>query len=310
MRTFFLTVTSLSLLGLSGCWLDGGSTEATADSGAGEDSQIAGSDTTAGTDAATTDVTAGTDVASAGCTVGDTSCGAGSYCSAPEGQCTGKGTCAKRPEACPAIYGPICGCDGKDYGNGCEANAAGVVMNTGGSCKAATTKWYTTCGAPVCSGPKADPSLPACTTQKEGDACAPGAVTCDLVNACQQHLICADKDPKTGAGGCPISRRSKKTDIRYLDANDVAKLQSELLATKLATYKYRDAGPQAPQQLGFIIDDQPNSPAVDAKRDMVDLYGYLSMSVAALQVQQRQLTEQAKRIEQLEKALRNAPICQ
>ena len=50
--------------------------------------------------------------------------------------------------------------------------------------------------------------------------------------------------------------------------------------------------------------------AVDARRDMVDLYGYLSMSVAALQVQQRQLREQAKRIEQLEVAVRAAPICQ
>ncbi len=40
----------------------------------------------------------------------------------------------------------------------------------------------------------------------------------------------------------------------------MAQLQAELLATKLATYRYRDAGPQAPQQLGFIIDDQPDSP--------------------------------------------------
>ena len=101
-----------------------------------------------------------------------------------------------------------------------------------------------------------------------------------------------------------------KTDIHYLDAQDAARLQTELLATKLATYKYRDAGAQAPQQLGFIIDDQPGSPAVDARRDMVDLYGYLSMSVAALQVQQRQLTEQARRIEQLEKALQSSRICQ
>ena len=304
MRALLLTVSSISLLSLSGCWLDSASTEVTTDGGNTEDVQISGSDTTAGTDAATGEV------APTGCTVGDSSCGTGNYCSASDGQCAGKGTCAKRPEACPAIYGPICGCDGKDYGNGCEANAAGVGMNKGGSCTAAATKWYTTCGAPVCAGPKADPSLPACTTQKEGDACTPGAVTCDLVNACQQHLQCAQKDPKTGAGGCPISRRSKKTDIRYLDNTDVAKLQAELLATKLATYKYRDAGPQAPQQLGFIIDDQPDSPAVDAKRDMVNLYGYLSMSVAALQVQQRQLAEQAKRIEQLENALRAAPICQ
>jgi len=42
---------------------------------------------------------------------------------------------------------------------------------------------------------------------------------------------------------------------------------------------------------------------------MVDLYGYLSMSVAAIQQQQRQLAEQARRIEQLEAALRDAHVC-
>ena len=42
---------------------------------------------------------------------------------------------------------------------------------------------------------------------------------------------------------------------------------------------------------------------------MVDLYGYLSMSVAALQAQQKQLVQQARRIEQLEAAVRDASVC-
>ena len=303
MRALFLTVTSICLLALSACSNDTGSSGVTSDSGPGDDNQISGTDAVSGTDAIAGDVTKS-------CAVGSDTCGAGSYCSAPVGQCSGQGTCAVKPQTCTLEYGPICGCDGKDYGNGCEANAAGVVMSKGGSCNAAPTKWYQTCGAPVCSGVKVDPNTPACTTQKAGDACSAGAPECDLQNTCQQHLVCADKDPKTNPGSCPISRRERKTDIHYLNTTDVAKLQGELLATKLATYKYRDAGPQAPQQLGFIIDDQPDSPAVDARRDMVDLYGYLSMSVAALQVQQRQLAEQARRIEQLEQALRAAPVCQ
>lgn len=304
MRIIFLSIAIASLLGLSGCWLDSGGTDVTADSGNGEDSQISGSDTFSGTDAASSDV-------ALGCTVGSDACGAGKYCSAPVGQCTGQGTCAVRPQQCTLEYGPICGCDGKDYGNGCEANSAGVVMSKGGSCKAAATQWYTTCGSPVCGSIQPTPSgMSVCSgAQVAGQACGTAGAECDLHNDCQQHLKCTDKDPKLNPGGCPISRRSKKTDIRYLDANDAVQLQTELLATKLATYKYRDAGPQAPQQLGFIIDDQPDSPAVDARRDMVDLYGYLSMSVAALQVQQRQLTEQARRIEQLERALQTAPVC-
>jgi hypothetical protein len=58
---------------------------------------------------------------------------------------------------------------------------------------------------------------------------------------------------------------------------------------KLATYRYTAQGPQGARHLGFIIDDDPQSPAVDAQRDMVDLYGYLSMAVATLQQQQAEI---------------------
>ena len=319
MRGYFLMISGVSVLGMSGCWLDNGSTPVTTDTASGDDTQISGSDAISGTDASSgtdaisgTDVSADTDTASGdvtiGCTVGTDTCGAGKFCSAPTGQCGGTGTCAAKPQVCPMDCGAFCGCDGKAYCTEGIATGAGDVLAHSGACGAAT-QWLTTCGAPVCSGVKPIPGVAACTTQKAGDACTAGAAPCDLQNACQQELTCTDKDPKLNPGGCPISRRAKKTDIRYLDADDVAKLQTELLATKLATYKYRDAGPQAPQQLGFIIDDQPDSPAVDARRDMVDLYGYLSMSVAALQAQQKQLVQQARRIEQLEAAVRDASVC-
>lgn len=218
-------------------------------------------------------------------------CKAEEYCAMADSQkCLGTGSCKIKPQMCTEIYAPVCGCDGKDYPNACSANGAGVNVAKNGTCAPppGNNTWYYTCGAPVCKGWTPQDAIPLCVDQKEGGTCTGAGAQCDPKDGCQRYLTCTDKDPTNG-GMCPKSRKDLKSEIKYLDDAQTKKLSAELLQTKLATYRYTAAGPKAPRHLGFIIDDQPDSPAVDAQRDMVDLYGYLSMSVATIQQQQKQI---------------------
>jgi hypothetical protein len=58
--------------------------------------------------------------------------------SAAEGACGAASdpgaTCKPRPEACTMQYAPVCGCDGKTYGNACQAHAEGVSVDHEGAC--------------------------------------------------------------------------------------------------------------------------------------------------------------------------------
>ncbi len=170
-------------------------------------------------------------------------------------------------------------------------------------CAPGEGKFFFTCGDPVCGGPRPRPGVPACTTQQAGAACSCLGQTCDPGDECDRLLECATTDPTHG-GLCPISRREYKRDISYLQSGDLDRVRDQLLAVRLATYRYKTDVTATPDHLGFIIDDMGQSPAIAPDGTHVDLYGYASMAVAAIQAQQKEIAELRAKMTALEGKLR------
>jgi hypothetical protein len=185
--------------------------------------------------------------------------------------------------------------------------AGGLLPIVAPGCSSTTvtesrTSWYTTCGDPVCRGYQKPVGVPACTSEKPGGACTTDGARCDPLDSCNRLLLCSASDPKLQ--GCPISSRAVKRDVHYLDDEARERYARQLREVKLATYRYR--GPDATPRLGFLLEDRPPAEAVDAERDMADLYGYTSLAVAAFQVQARQIEELQQEVARLRAELRGA----
>jgi len=57
------------------------------------------------------------------------------FCRFDDGVCAPPGMCEEKPPVCPLLWDPVCGCDGKNYANGCLAALAGVSIDYKGQCE-------------------------------------------------------------------------------------------------------------------------------------------------------------------------------
>ena len=183
------------------------------------------------------------------------------------------------PGACgPALGMPNTLCeDGKTW-----AGPTGRCLDKGGACG-----WeIATCPAP--------PPVP------PGAAC--GKNVCAAKQTCCEGMPFREPTCIDGTM-CPISQRKMKKDISYLSAEDTQRLSNELMDFRLATYRYKSEGEAERTHLGFIIDDVAPSAAVMSSGERVDMYGYATMTVAALQVQAREMAALRSQVDELKREL-------
>lgn len=69
----------------------------------------------------------------------ETQCPQGTFCRFTEvqscGEVQGTGQCSTKPTVCTKDWGPVCGCDGRNYSNDCVAHSHGVSIRHRGLCE-------------------------------------------------------------------------------------------------------------------------------------------------------------------------------
>jgi hypothetical protein len=165
------------------------------------------------------------------CCTTDLDCSIDAACGFPTGTCGGVGTCHQLfPDVgCLAVIDPVCGCDGKTYGNRCEAHRAGAsILDPEGACceEAADCRIFSdfcdgcACLAlpvdapdPVCAGDLVscgvDPCLGAAAVCAAGGNCIPAREFCGGLAGipCPEGLVCVDDprdecDPQASGADC------------------------------------------------------------------------------------------------------------
>lgn len=217
--------TLVFLVGACGDAGGGGSTSSTGAS-TGSDSTTGSSADTAGSTSATSVATDGSTGGSSGESAADTGSGSatdtGSSSAADTGTDTGGSSCGKevcneneycdwitnscgtgeideghcmpRPDDCPEIYEPVCGCDGTVHGNVCDAQSQGLDVDALAGCEA--PKGTFECGFMFC-----DPASAYCIFSPTDALPSPDSYTCALLPrqcgdnpdcGCLEQVPCAE----------------------------------------------------------------------------------------------------------------------
>ncbi|HEV3193171.1 MAG TPA: hypothetical protein VGY54_21835 [Polyangiaceae bacterium] len=135
---------------------------------------------------------AGSSGSGGGACTKSSSCPGSSYCHTPDGQCSAAGTCqAFDPaSACIAAYQPVCGCDGKTYGNSCAANVSGVSIASQGAC-AGTADGGCVQNALCTTTSHWDRTLCRCVPDTDGGPINPGGpIILPADGGCVQNVLC------------------------------------------------------------------------------------------------------------------------
>jgi hypothetical protein len=191
---------------------------------------------------------------------------------------------------------------GGSSGTGGGAGAGGAGASSGHLCGPDTT--CTKCTTGACCGTGCCASGEWCDTSGAAPTCRCNAgAACGTGEYCSSPVgggpICGVRCCGGDAGTCPVSRRMYKRDIERLDDEALAHIYDELRKIQLTTYQYKSDPAASPRRLGFIIDDTKTPYPINADGTSVNLYGYVSMAVAAIQTQSREIEALRAEVEQL-----------